>query len=184
MSILVFDVSSALKNPGKEYGVEREVQLESIESFGDQIAFEPALLQATIVSDGDQLDIKGQASARIHTRCALCLQSASAAVVAPVLRRYARRPTEDDSSDDVEVHPLEDSQVDLAETAREALLLALPMRFYCKEGCKGLCPVCGTDSNTEPCDCMVQREQEAEREKEQSNPFSVLKQLLTEDEEV
>ncbi len=183
MSILLFDVSSALKNPGKEYGVEREVQLDSIESFGDQIAFEPALLQVTIVSDGNQLDIKGQTSARIHTRCALCLQPASATVVAPVLQRYARRPVEDDASD-VEVHPLENSQVDLAETAREALLLALPMRFYCKEDCKGLCPVCGADSNVDSCDCMEQREQEAEREKEQSNPFSVLKQLLTEDEEV
>ena len=31
--------------------------------------------------------------------------------------------------------------------------LALPMKPLCSEGCKGLCPQCGTNLNAASCDC-------------------------------
>ena len=43
--------------------------------------------------------------------------------------------------------------VDISEEIREDLLLILPVAFHCKEDCKGLCPRCGADLNTESCRC-------------------------------
>ncbi|MBP5511318.1 MAG: DUF177 domain-containing protein [Kiritimatiellae bacterium] len=43
--------------------------------------------------------------------------------------------------------------VDLTESVREAIILAFPSFPLCDEGCKGLCPVCGTNLNTETCAC-------------------------------
>ena len=33
------------------------------------------------------------------------------------------------------------------------MLLELPLAPLCSEDCQGLCPVCGANRNTEPCDC-------------------------------
>jgi len=43
--------------------------------------------------------------------------------------------------------------IDLDPAVREQLLLALPGYPVCKEGCKGLCPVCGTNLNERDCGC-------------------------------
>jgi len=41
----------------------------------------------------------------------------------------------------------------LDDVAKEQVLLALPMRSLCREDCKGLCPHCGCNRNTETCSC-------------------------------
>ncbi len=43
--------------------------------------------------------------------------------------------------------------VDLDPLVREQILLALPAYPVCKDGCKGLCPVCGANLNDRDCGC-------------------------------
>ena len=43
--------------------------------------------------------------------------------------------------------------IDLDPILREQILLALPAYPVCGEGCKGLCPVCGTNLNDRECGC-------------------------------
>jgi len=43
--------------------------------------------------------------------------------------------------------------IDLDPAVREQVLLALPSYPVCQEGCKGLCPVCGTNLNERECGC-------------------------------
>ena len=43
--------------------------------------------------------------------------------------------------------------VELDEDIRQEVLLNLPPRVLCKEDCKGICPGCGVDFNTENCKC-------------------------------
>jgi len=43
--------------------------------------------------------------------------------------------------------------IDLDPAVREQVLLALPSYPVCQEGCKGLCPVCGTNLNERDCGC-------------------------------
>lgn len=65
----------------------------------------------------------------------------------------------------------ENHMVDLGEALREYALLELPMQTLCRPDCKGICPECGADRNTEPCNC--QEEIIDER-------FAALKALLKE----
>jgi uncharacterized protein len=41
----------------------------------------------------------------------------------------------------------------LEDVLREQVLLSLPARTLCREDCKGLCPRCGRDLNSESCNC-------------------------------
>ena len=43
--------------------------------------------------------------------------------------------------------------IDPTQDIREEIILGLPMRVLCKEGCKGLCPGCGKDLNQGNCSC-------------------------------
>jgi len=44
----------------------------------------------------------------------------------------------------------------LEDVLREQVLLSLPVRTLCREDCKGLCPRCGRNLNSEPCICETQ----------------------------
>ncbi len=46
-------------------------------------------------------------------------------------------------------------EVDVSPLIREQLLLALPTRPLCQEGCRGLCPQCGANLNLNSCDCSA-----------------------------
>ena len=44
-------------------------------------------------------------------------------------------------------------RLDLTESAREGIILALPSYPICKEDCQGVCPRCGKNRNEGPCSC-------------------------------
>lgn len=45
--------------------------------------------------------------------------------------------------------------IDLAQELREELILDFPVKSLCKPDCKGLCPKCGKNLNTEKCSCNI-----------------------------
>ncbi len=53
----------------------------------------------------------------------------------------------------VEEEPFDGRTIDLGKIFSEQLLLDLPMDLVCREGCKGLCTVCGKDLNEGECSC-------------------------------
>lgn len=55
--------------------------------------------------------------------------------------------------DNDEFYLVEDMHFNLNELIREDILLSLPTKILCSDGCKGLCPYCGTNLNEEQCDC-------------------------------
>lgn len=48
--------------------------------------------------------------------------------------------------------------VDLTPNIREDIILELPQRALCQEGCRGLCPQCGKNWNEGPCQCRPKHE--------------------------
>jgi uncharacterized protein len=47
-------------------------------------------------------------------------------------------------------------EADISERIREFFILHLPMRFVCREDCRGLCPGCGANLNEGDCACRRQ----------------------------
>jgi uncharacterized protein len=111
----------------------------------------------------EQVRLQGHVNAAIEVRCDRCL----APVVVPVnadfdvayipaeLEEATPEPTEL-QEDDLNFAVYEGGELDIDELAREQLLLALPARQLCREDCKGLCPTCGADLNTQTCHCEQQ----------------------------
>ena len=62
-----------------------------------------------------------------------------------------------------------DGTVDMAGPATDELALAIPLAPLCRSDCRGLCPICGTDLNTDPCDGHAD---------DSDSPFASLKDLF------
>ena len=66
------------------------------------------------------------------------------------------RSTVDIKKEEIQVLTADINYIDLDEDVRQSILLAIPQKLLCWEECKGLCPTCGVNRNTENCSCDVE----------------------------
>jgi uncharacterized protein len=85
--------------------------------------------------------------------CRRCLEPASGTLAIRVRELY----TPDGDGEDA--YPLVDDEVDLEDLVHDAVLLELPIAPVCHEGCRGLCPLCGTNLNEQACLCETPRDE-------------------------
>ena len=109
-----------------------------------------------IVAD---IRLRGSLKGDFLAPCARCMEP----VLTPVEAEYDLifRPVGVDeggseraiSAQETEIgYYLKDSLL-LEDVLREQVLLALPVRTLCKPDCKGLCPRCGQNRNSQSCSC-------------------------------
>lgn len=97
-----------------------------------------------------------QASLRapVTAACRRCLRDVPVVVASQVSALYT---TDEAALEDPSAYPMEPraTRLDLSESVREELALSAPQFPLCRDDCKGLCPQCGADLNTERCDCTA-----------------------------
>ena len=167
------DVSRALKNPGQIYPFEESVTLDPMEVLSDPVAFREIRVEGEYLCPGDnRISLKAGVTAVAETRCSRCLEPVELPVKASLDVTFDRQP----DPEDPDLYSFEASTIELTDAVRDALLLELPMRVLCSEDCRGLCPVCGINLNKGTCTCQEGAEV--------INPFSALKNIVLNDEEV
>lgn len=107
----------------------------------------------------DDIRLVGKLDGRVEASCARCLEP----VEIPVTRSFdlLYRPIEPGKgSDEVAINQAETEigfytgeGMELEESLREQILLALPIKALCRQDCKGLCPSCGVNRNQHSCEC-------------------------------
>ncbi len=98
---------------------------------------------------GYLIDISLQAT--VYGPCYRCLEEAVFEVEA-TQEEYVPQRVEEWEEADVSIF-IDDFVVDVAALAREALVLALPLRLLCDPSCRGLCPGCGNPLASVECSC-------------------------------
>lgn len=58
-----------------------------------------------------------------------------------------------EATEDIIQLPGNATEIDITPVLSEMVLLNHPIKMICKEDCKGICPSCGADLNTEECRC-------------------------------
>jgi len=119
----------------------------------------PVHLVLDVHKQADVFRLTGQINGTLRLECGRCLEPFDVVVDAPFELRYvsaehhpgdSEREVEDD---DLSTAFFDDNAIDLEDLMREQFLLALPMKPLCSDACKGLCPECGANLNTNPCNC-------------------------------
>lgn len=112
----------------------------------------------TLSRSGEDCQVRGSLIGNLVSACDRCLapfdRSVEVEVEVDVVWRDAD-PVERDQEVTEGVIRLSpsDTRLDLAAPFRAAVLLDEPMKSLCRDDCRGLCPVCGTNRNESTCDC-------------------------------
>ena len=119
----------------------------------------PVSLAFDIFKDKQQFRLVGAVRTTLELPCGRCLEPYTAPVDQAFDLRYhprtlntgeGERELEDD---DLTTAFYENDEIDLGHLMQEQFYLSLPMKPLCRDDCKGLCVVCGTNLNLETCGC-------------------------------
>jgi uncharacterized protein len=111
-----------------------------------------------IVAD---IRLRGNFAGNFQVPCARCVEPVEIPLSAEFDLIF--RPAEADSeapersitAPETEIGYYQGSGLLLEDVLREQVLLSLPVRTLCKSDCKGLCPRCGENRNSQMCNCEV-----------------------------
>jgi uncharacterized protein len=146
--------------PGKQrpFSGERNVVLR----LGDTVIDGPMTVGGEVSGLIDAVQAHFTVSGLAHLTCTRCLTEWDETITTIGEQVFRRVPDEDG-------YGIVEGEVDISRPAQDELALSLPIAPLCKPDCKGLCPTCGTDLNTEPCDGHGE---------DPDSPFAVLRDLF------
>ena len=148
---MALDVGKALKNPGQVFPFKTSLELPEMEVLSDPIRFEGIEAEGEFFCTGDhRISLRADVSATADSRCSRCLQPVQVPVKAQVDALYAKEL----DPEDPDLYAFEGNSLELTDAVKDALLLELPLQFFCRPDCKGLCPVCGINLNKGTCTCQ------------------------------
>jgi uncharacterized protein len=120
---------------------------------------EPLEVRATAELLEGQIRIAGTLHTRLDLVCARCLEPVSEDVSREfdLFYRPANEGPHDETIhlklDDTDIAFFEGDGLFLTDVLAEQVLLAIPMKVICRSDCRGLCPHCGANLNSEECRC-------------------------------
>lgn len=171
------DISEALRRPGETFPFSVRGSLEPQDMMGDTVTFDPVLMEGSFSLNDGKLHLKGRLATVAHGSCAMCLEAADYPVDFSFHEIFARKGDaqgEDDPLEETDRLAYDGPLLAVDQLALTLVILELPMRFLCREGCRGI-------------EGFTQMNREADADQEEltmQHPFSALQQLLNKDQEV
>lgn len=111
---------------------------------------QPVSVRGSVTNTGDGFLVQGEVLYTYRTNCNRCLESISGSGNVEIAEQFASyTPTGTDES----FYSFQGDFIDLSDCLREQVLLSLPMKYTCKDDCRGLCPQCGQNLNYQHCNC-------------------------------
>jgi uncharacterized protein len=147
----------------------REIAVNELSPVGLQGPYGGAQEQAEIASETkgklffqrthSGIEVTGRIKTTLSLRCARCLRK----FILPIEWEFGDcfvhmrdAPRDEDKEllrDDMDVSFLPEGGIETKDIVEEQILLNIPMKPLCHDGCKGLCNICGADLNLGECGC-------------------------------
>lgn len=137
----------------------------------NQTLVSPVKAHLELSKTGPEVSISGRIETELKLQCSRCLKMFSRPMDVPIQVVY--HPIEEITAerhalrdDEMETGFYTGSVIDLQDVLKEQVVLNISMKPLCDEACRGICPHCGNDLNSQECSC----------EKKAADPrFEVLK---------
>jgi uncharacterized protein len=120
---------------------------------------QPLAVDVRYYRAGEDLFFEGHCDTVAEGVCARCLETFSQPVATPfefvLTQAQPKDATQELHTDDLAFSFFTGDEIDLTPLVGEQAILSLPTRAVCREECRGLCPSCGANLNTDPCACKT-----------------------------
>jgi uncharacterized protein len=149
--------------------------LNELHGSGEAVFVQPLDIQVTARRYDEMIVVEGVVTTVVRLQCCRCLQEFEQSLDIPFSLTFERHDPQMEVEEEEEVElqaedlgvlSFEGDEIDLSESIQEQVVMALPIKPLCHEGCRGLCSQCGADLNEGDCGC---------REKVMEGKFAALK---------
>jgi uncharacterized protein len=143
-----FDLGPLGLRSGDGRRLDLHVKLDDFHYGGEPYAVTPAMVPVRVDvsrTTGNGYALRLRFTASLEGPCMRCLEPAS-----PAFEVDAREVSQPGGGDELSSPYVADEELALAQWARDALALALPVQLTCREDCAGLCGQCGANLNEDP----------------------------------
>ncbi len=122
----------------------------------------PINFRLRLQQSGQLVEVDGQLETTVRLSCGRCLQPYDKVLNSRFALTFTPYVAEEQGQEDVEVELDTDELglvyyreecLELLPPLQDQLVMALPIAPLCSEECRGLCPECGCDLNSESCNC-------------------------------
>ncbi len=145
-------VAGLIKNNLASRDISVETTLQDTSFNGDNIRFlEPVGLNGVIVNEDGILGLKGRLAVKVELECHRCSKSFEYSVEIDIDEHFIK---DDDTEGDS--YSYSGNEIDLTPMVMDNIFTNMPLKILCKQDCKGLCEVCGSDRNVRECGCTVE----------------------------
>ena len=110
-----------------------------------------------VQKQSDRYYIKTKLSTIAHFLCDRCLSDFNRDITSSFQLYYLKGVQDKVSDSSYRFLSANENEIDLTEDVIENLLLTVPMKKLCKDGCLGLCPSCGVNLNKKKCSCKREK---------------------------
>ena len=149
---MLIDLTDIIKNENGKLIISEDFEMPEISFMGEKFEFsEPFKAEGTILNNSKALELNMTVKGKASVHCARCGKPLTVDISVPVTETLMRE--EESASEDDEVILYSGKTVELDDVIVSNFLMNVPVKYLCKEDCKGLCPVCGADLNERECDC-------------------------------
>ncbi len=154
MSCAVSDLTiniSRLSEGAHQYDLETESK-----NLGLDARFvERVVVHAALEKSGRQIRLKADLRAKGEFTCDRCLDEFEQDLLThyEIVYFTEEEIARGESDEEVQYISADTTTLDLGEDVRQFLILAVPQKILCRDDCRGLCPVCGSNRNKVDCKC-------------------------------
>ena len=119
----------------------------------------PVGYELTVAKFDDTVAIDGPVNVAAVLQCGRCLEEFDVELSLLMSIKLVPGAELPDSpelelhGEDLDVYYYEGDEIDVDPFVYEEVMLNMPVRPLCGEACKGICPRCGKNRNTETCNC-------------------------------
>ena len=162
------NIANALQSEGEAFTARYTGPMAPVEYGGESFPFPDGVqVEAEYRCDSEGVIVTGSFTGSTLTECARCLKPMMHPISLQFAEYYSRQPEEG-------MYAFAGEEIELDQMLGDNIVLSLPMRFLCRQDCKGLCHVCGKDLSEGACDCK--------QNVDESNPFYGLSKLYNDEE--
>ncbi len=139
---------------------DKELAAGEIELIDENIELPgPVRIKGEVRRDGVEIIATGVIEADASINCTRCMTPVEHKLSVPFDVKYlsaeaaAERESDELDASELDAAVIPEDGLELADLAREQIVLSVPMQFFCKPDCKGLCTICGGNRNLIDCNC-------------------------------
>ncbi|MDD2447795.1 MAG: DUF177 domain-containing protein [Tissierellia bacterium] len=153
--MMIFDLSNFLASKDVSFHLEGEIESRTLPKESNIKVISPIRFVGDIFKVDGEYDLNVNIYYTIDTNCNRCLKPTTMEMETLLSEQIIIDKGNINIEEfDEEFIYLQDYLLNMDDYIWSQVVISLPMKILCSNNCKGLCPQCGIDLNTQSCNCM------------------------------